>query len=207
MAVRPVRGGQGQHQPRARRAPGRYDLSLPGNQRKLEIVTELAAVADDAGVTMVELALAFVLEHPAISAAIIGPPHHGAARDPAVGTRRPPGGSRSSTGSTRSFRPGPPSTGRTPDGRHRHSSTPGSVAATTSRSGGQRGYRGTDRDQRQAWSAPTLSGEASTVEGDRAWTLVETLRTMVLAASASLMVRAMAAATRAMPAAVRKAAW
>ncbi len=58
---------------RAQRAPGRYDLSLPGNQRKLEIVTELAAVADDAGVTMVELALAFVLEHPAISAAIIGP--------------------------------------------------------------------------------------------------------------------------------------
>ena len=58
---------------RAQRVPGRYDLSLPGNQRKLEIVTELAAVADQAGVTMVELALAFVLEHPAISAAIIGP--------------------------------------------------------------------------------------------------------------------------------------
>ena len=58
---------------RAQRAPGRYDLSLPGNRRKLELVTELAAVADDAGITMVELALAFVLEHPAISAAIIGP--------------------------------------------------------------------------------------------------------------------------------------
>ncbi len=58
---------------RAQRVPGRYDLGMPGNQRKLEIVTELAAVADEAGLTMVELALAFVLEHPAVSAAIIGP--------------------------------------------------------------------------------------------------------------------------------------
>ena len=58
---------------RAERAPGRYDLSLPENQRKLQIVTELASVADEAGITMVELALAFVLEHPAVSTAIIGP--------------------------------------------------------------------------------------------------------------------------------------
>ena len=58
---------------RAARIPARYDLSIPGNQRKLEVVTELAKVADDAGVTLVELALSFVLEHPAVSAAIIGP--------------------------------------------------------------------------------------------------------------------------------------
>jgi aryl-alcohol dehydrogenase-like predicted oxidoreductase len=58
---------------RSERIPGRYDLSLPGNQRKLEIVTELGKVADEAGLTMIELAIAFVLEHPAISAAIIGP--------------------------------------------------------------------------------------------------------------------------------------
>jgi aryl-alcohol dehydrogenase-like predicted oxidoreductase len=58
---------------RAARVPGRYDLDLPENRRKLEIVTELATVADEAGLTMVELALAFVLEHPAVSAAIIGP--------------------------------------------------------------------------------------------------------------------------------------
>jgi len=30
-------------------------------------------VADEAGVSLIELALAFVLEHPAVSAAIIGP--------------------------------------------------------------------------------------------------------------------------------------
>ncbi|MEU4311445.1 aldo/keto reductase [Nocardia sp. NPDC024068] len=54
-------------------AGGRYDLSTPANRRKLEIVTELAALADEAGLTLIELALAFVLEHPAVSSAIIGP--------------------------------------------------------------------------------------------------------------------------------------
>jgi aryl-alcohol dehydrogenase-like predicted oxidoreductase len=58
---------------RASRIPARYDMAIPGNQRKLELVTELAGVADDAGLTLIELALAFVLEHPAISSAIIGP--------------------------------------------------------------------------------------------------------------------------------------
>ena len=58
---------------RAERIPARYNLMNPGNQRKLEIVTELANVAQEAGLTLIEMALAFVLEHPAISAAIIGP--------------------------------------------------------------------------------------------------------------------------------------
>jgi aryl-alcohol dehydrogenase-like predicted oxidoreductase len=58
---------------RAARIPGRYDLSIPANQRKLEIVNDLAKVADQAGLSLIELALAFVLEHPAVSAAIIGP--------------------------------------------------------------------------------------------------------------------------------------
>ncbi|HEY5265740.1 MAG TPA: aldo/keto reductase [Acidimicrobiales bacterium] len=53
--------------------PARYDMSIPANQRKLEIVTELTALADEANMTLIELSLAFVLEHPAISAAIIGP--------------------------------------------------------------------------------------------------------------------------------------
>ena len=58
---------------RAARIPARYDLSLPGNQKKLEIVTELASLADNAGLSLIELSIAFVLEHPAISSAIIGP--------------------------------------------------------------------------------------------------------------------------------------
>jgi aryl-alcohol dehydrogenase-like predicted oxidoreductase len=53
--------------------PARYDMSIPGNQRKLEAVEELEKVSQEAGLTIIELALAFVLEHPAVSAAIIGP--------------------------------------------------------------------------------------------------------------------------------------
>ncbi len=53
--------------------PDRYDLSLPGNQRKLEVVTELQRLAGDIGASMVELALAFVLAHPDVTCPIIGP--------------------------------------------------------------------------------------------------------------------------------------
>ncbi|MGP3756555.1 aldo/keto reductase [Streptomyces sp. IBSNAI001] len=49
------------------------DLGVPGNQAKLDAATELAALADEAGLTLVQLALAFVTTHPAVSAAIIGP--------------------------------------------------------------------------------------------------------------------------------------
>jgi aryl-alcohol dehydrogenase-like predicted oxidoreductase len=58
---------------RAQMVPHRYDLSLPGNQRKLEAVEELAQLAEEAGLSLIEMALAFVIEHPAITAAIIGP--------------------------------------------------------------------------------------------------------------------------------------
>ena len=58
---------------RARRIPQRYDMSLPGNQRKLEAADALAVLADEAGVSLIEMALAFVLEHPAVTAPIIGP--------------------------------------------------------------------------------------------------------------------------------------
>jgi aryl-alcohol dehydrogenase-like predicted oxidoreductase len=58
---------------RAERLPQRFDMSLPGNQRKLEAAEALAQLAEEAGVTLIELALAFVIRHPAITAAIIGP--------------------------------------------------------------------------------------------------------------------------------------
>jgi aryl-alcohol dehydrogenase-like predicted oxidoreductase len=51
----------------------RYDLSLPENQRKLDAAEELALLAEDAGIPLIELSIAFVLNHPAITAAIIGP--------------------------------------------------------------------------------------------------------------------------------------
>ena len=58
---------------RAGRLPERFDLSQPANQRKLDAVEELAQLADEAGITLIQLAIAFVLCHPAITAALIGP--------------------------------------------------------------------------------------------------------------------------------------
>lgn len=58
---------------RAERIPRRYDLSLPENQRKLEAVDRLVQLADEAGLTLVELAIGFVLTHRAVTAPIIGP--------------------------------------------------------------------------------------------------------------------------------------
>ncbi|MFL5826136.1 MAG: aldo/keto reductase [Thermoleophilaceae bacterium] len=58
---------------RAERIPERYDLSKPENQRKLEAADALFRLAEQHGVSLIHLALAFVLEHPAVSAAIIGP--------------------------------------------------------------------------------------------------------------------------------------
>ncbi len=53
--------------------PHHYDMDLPGNQQKLDAVTALNKVADDAGLSIIELALGFVLEHPAVTSPIIGP--------------------------------------------------------------------------------------------------------------------------------------
>ena len=58
---------------RAERIPWRYDLSLPENQRKLDAAEALARLAEEAGLTLVELAIAFAIRHPAVTAAIIGP--------------------------------------------------------------------------------------------------------------------------------------
>ena len=58
---------------RADRIPTRYDLSLPMNQLKLDAVELLSELAESAGLTLIELAIAFVLQHPAVTSAIIGP--------------------------------------------------------------------------------------------------------------------------------------
>ena len=58
---------------RAKMIAARYDMSLPANQAKLEAADRLAALAEEAGMSLVHMALAFVLEHPAVTAAIIGP--------------------------------------------------------------------------------------------------------------------------------------
>ncbi|HKE80195.1 MAG TPA: aldo/keto reductase [Solirubrobacteraceae bacterium] len=59
--------------PARQRLAARFDMSLPENQRKLEAVEQLAQVADDAGLSMIELAIAFVVNHPGVTSAIVGP--------------------------------------------------------------------------------------------------------------------------------------
>ena len=61
------------HSHRAERIPARYDMSLPGNQAKLDAADALARLADETGMSLIEMAIAFVVEHPAVTAAIIGP--------------------------------------------------------------------------------------------------------------------------------------
>jgi len=58
---------------RAQRIPVRYDMSLPGNQLKLDAADALARLAEEAGMSLIEMALGFVMNHPAVTAAIIGP--------------------------------------------------------------------------------------------------------------------------------------
>jgi aryl-alcohol dehydrogenase-like predicted oxidoreductase len=55
------------------RPPARFDMSSPGNQRKLDAVEDLALLADQAGLTLIELAVAFAMNHPGVTSAIIGP--------------------------------------------------------------------------------------------------------------------------------------
>ncbi|WP_149551586.1 aldo/keto reductase [Streptomyces marokkonensis] len=53
--------------------PDRFDPSLPANRTRLDAVERLAAVADEAGLTMIQLALGFVTAHPGVTSALIGP--------------------------------------------------------------------------------------------------------------------------------------
>ncbi|MEB8340838.1 aldo/keto reductase [Streptomyces endophyticus] len=69
-------GGEQPASARADLIPGRFDISQPHNQRKLRAADALAALAEEAGLGLVDLALAFALNHPAVSSVIIGPRTH-----------------------------------------------------------------------------------------------------------------------------------
>ena len=58
---------------RSNRMPGRFDLSKPENQHKLDAADALGRLADEAGMSLVHMAIAFVMQHPAVTAPIIGP--------------------------------------------------------------------------------------------------------------------------------------
>jgi aryl-alcohol dehydrogenase-like predicted oxidoreductase len=57
----------------ARRIRGSFDPQAAWVHRKLELAAELTKLAADSGITLAQLAVAFVMQHPAVTAAIIGP--------------------------------------------------------------------------------------------------------------------------------------
>jgi hypothetical protein len=92
---------------RAERLPERFDLANPFNQRKLDAVEQLTQLAEETGITLIQLAIAFVLNHPRHHRRPRRAADHGAARIAARGGRRACSRrTRCSTASTRSCRPG-----------------------------------------------------------------------------------------------------
>jgi aryl-alcohol dehydrogenase-like predicted oxidoreductase len=53
--------------------PAEYDIGAPDNRRKLEAVDRLGALADEAGLTLLELAVGFALTHPDVASVVVGP--------------------------------------------------------------------------------------------------------------------------------------
>ncbi|MER7165806.1 aldo/keto reductase [Micromonospora sp. NPDC000207] len=68
-----VRAGREITTHRADVLPERFDLGIPANRARLDAVEQLAKVADEAGLTLIQLALAFVTAHPGVTSAIVGP--------------------------------------------------------------------------------------------------------------------------------------
>src|SRR5215210_5102627 len=68
-----IREGREMATSRSTFMPQRFDTALPANRARLDAVELLAKVADEAGLTMIQLALGFVTAHPAVTSAIIGP--------------------------------------------------------------------------------------------------------------------------------------
>jgi aryl-alcohol dehydrogenase-like predicted oxidoreductase len=58
---------------RLRRFPRRWDATDPSNAAKLDAADALGALADEAGITLIQMATAFVTRHPAVTSTIIGP--------------------------------------------------------------------------------------------------------------------------------------
>ncbi|WP_045558710.1 aldo/keto reductase [Streptomyces sp. FxanaA7] len=68
-----VREGRAVATSRSAFLPDRFDMALPYNRTRLAAVERLAVIADEAGLTLIQLALGFVTAHPAVTAALIGP--------------------------------------------------------------------------------------------------------------------------------------
>jgi aryl-alcohol dehydrogenase-like predicted oxidoreductase len=68
-----VRAGREISTHRSAVMPHRFDAAIPANRARLAAVEQLAQVADQAGLTLIQLALGFVTAHPGVTSAIIGP--------------------------------------------------------------------------------------------------------------------------------------
>jgi len=68
-----VRAGQEITTHRSSVMPQRFDLDVPANRAKLDVVEQLAKLTAEGGLTMIQLALGFVTGHPGVTSAIIGP--------------------------------------------------------------------------------------------------------------------------------------
>jgi aryl-alcohol dehydrogenase-like predicted oxidoreductase len=68
-----VREGQPVTTHRSALLPQRFDTAVPANRARLDAVEQLAKLAAEAGLTMIQLALGFVTAHPGVTSAIIGP--------------------------------------------------------------------------------------------------------------------------------------
>ncbi len=83
LAAAPLAGGwlagayrDGAAQPRSPRVqedPAAFALLAPRNRRKAEAVERLGRLADEWGLTLLELSVAFALTHPDVSSVVVGP--------------------------------------------------------------------------------------------------------------------------------------
>jgi aryl-alcohol dehydrogenase-like predicted oxidoreductase len=69
----PARSRMERARVRGGRVADRFDVSRPAAQRKLDLVEELLPIADKAGVSLTHMSIAFILAHPSVTSAIIGP--------------------------------------------------------------------------------------------------------------------------------------
>ncbi|MEU6554740.1 aldo/keto reductase [Streptomyces sp. NPDC046915] len=68
-----IRAGRDITTSRSAFMPQRFDTTIPSNRARLDAVEQLAKVAEEAGLTLIQLALAFAATHPAVTSALIGP--------------------------------------------------------------------------------------------------------------------------------------
>ncbi len=109
LAVRPLPQGRRDRRAGRRRASALRRASTTraaaANAAKLDAADALGTLADEAGLTLIQLAIAFVVRHPGVTSAIIGPRTMAHLESLPRGRRRGAVGRRCWTASTRSSRP------------------------------------------------------------------------------------------------------